>query len=147
MLTLMRSCGRTRFGQERGEQQQRRATAASVTATNTARQPNGTISALPVSGARIGDTLNTSITSAISRVASTPVCRSRMIARGMTITADAPSALHDAERNQPTDTRRQRAADRAGDETDQPDIERRLAADHVGDRPVDELTQAEGKEE
>ena len=66
-------------------------TAATITATKTARQPNGTISALPVSGARIGETLNTSMTSDISRVASTPVWRSRMIARGITIIADAPS--------------------------------------------------------
>ena len=44
-----------------------------ATATKTARQPNGTISALPPSGARIGDTLKTSITVDISRVASTPV--------------------------------------------------------------------------
>lgn len=40
------------------------------TATNTARQPNGTISALPASGARIGATLKTSIIKDISRVAS-----------------------------------------------------------------------------
>ena len=33
-----------------------------ITATNTARQPNGTINALPASGARIGETLNTSMT-------------------------------------------------------------------------------------
>ena len=35
--------------------------------------------------------LLTSITSDISRAASTPVCRSRMIARGITITDDAPT--------------------------------------------------------
>ena len=64
--------------------------AATVAATNTARQPNGTISALPASGARIGDTLRTSMTVAISRVASTPVCRSRITARGTTITDAAP---------------------------------------------------------
>ena len=64
--------------------------AAIVIATNAARQPNGTISALPTSGAKIGETLNTSITSPISLVASTPVCRSRTTARGITVTAAAP---------------------------------------------------------
>ncbi len=44
-----------------------------VTAANTARQPNGTISALPVSGARMGETLSTSMQSDISCVASMPV--------------------------------------------------------------------------
>ena len=47
--------------------------AATPIAANTARQPNGTINALPVNGARIGDTENTSITSDIKRVASVPV--------------------------------------------------------------------------
>ena len=63
---------------------------AMVTPTKTARQPKGTISALPVSGARIGETLKTNMISAISRVASTPVWRSRMMARGITIEAQAP---------------------------------------------------------
>ena len=45
---------------------------------------------LPVSGARIGDTLKTSMSSDISRTASEPVCRSRTIARGMTAPAPAP---------------------------------------------------------
>ena len=60
-------------------------------ATKTARQPNGTISALPVTGARIGETEITSMTSAISRAPSTPVWRSRMMARGITMTDDAPT--------------------------------------------------------
>ncbi len=64
--------------------------AAMVIARNTARQPSGTISALPASGAKIGDTLNTSITRPISRVAAMPVCRSRTTARGITVTAAAP---------------------------------------------------------
>ena len=44
-----------------------------------------------MSGARIGDTLNTSISSDISRAASVPVCRSRTMARGTTMPAQAPS--------------------------------------------------------
>ena len=118
-----------------------------VTATNTARQPNGTISALPVSGARIGDTLNTSMTSDISRVASMPVCRSRMMARGMTITDEAPMPWTTRKKishsmlgasAQPTEPAMKSA---------KADIERRLAADHVGDRPVDDLADAERHEE
>ena len=91
-----------------------------VTATKTARQPNGTISALPASGARIGDTLKTSITSDISRVASTPVWRSRMIARGTTITDGRADALQEAEGDQPLDARRKAAADRAEEKSDSP---------------------------
>ena len=70
-----------------------------------------------------------------------------MIARGITITDAAPIALHEAEDDQPLDARRERAADRAEDKQRQPEIERRLAADHVGDRAVDELRQAEADEE
>src|SRR5262249_57138553 len=60
-------------------------------AANTARQPNGTISAEPARGASIGDTLRTSITVDISRVASTPVWRSRITALGTTMTEAAPT--------------------------------------------------------
>ena len=56
-------------------------------------------------------------------------------------------ALQRAEGNQPTNRRRERAADRAEPEKRQPEIERRLAADHVGDRAVDDLADAESDEE
>ena len=71
------------------------------------------ISPLPASGASIGETEITSITIAISRVAAGPVCRSRMIARGTTITVAAPEPLHQPRRDQRADRRRQRAAERA----------------------------------
>ncbi|MNL54856.1 hypothetical protein D3C87_1782230 [compost metagenome] len=48
------------------------------------------MTALPVSGARIGEMLNTSIKSDISRAACTPVCMSRTMARGMTMPAAPP---------------------------------------------------------
>ena len=47
--------------------------ATPVMAQNTLRQPARSISRLPASGARIGETLNTSISSPIMRVASCPV--------------------------------------------------------------------------
>ena len=46
---------------------------ATNVATKTDRQPQRAISPLPVSGARIGETLNTSMISDISRAASAPV--------------------------------------------------------------------------
>ncbi len=46
---------------------------------------------LPASGARMGLTLKTSISSDISRVASAPVCRSRTTARVITLGAPPPS--------------------------------------------------------
>jgi hypothetical protein len=55
------------------------------------RQPTTCITPLPASGASIGEIEMTSITIAISRVAAGPECRSRMIARGTTITVAAPS--------------------------------------------------------
>ena len=55
-----------------------------------ARQSATNITIDPANGASIGDTEITSMTIAISRVASVPVDQSRMIARGMTITAAAP---------------------------------------------------------
>ncbi len=61
-----------------------------VTAQNTPRQPVSAITALPASGARMGDTLNTSISSDMSRAASVPVCRSRTTARGIAMPAAAP---------------------------------------------------------
>ena len=64
--------------------------AARVTAQNTARQPDQAITALPTKGARIGETLNTNVTSDINRAAAGPVWRSRAIASGMTIPAHAP---------------------------------------------------------
>ena len=47
--------------------------AASATAQNTPRQPATAITPLPTSGARMGETLNTSISSDIIRAASLPV--------------------------------------------------------------------------
>ena len=47
--------------------------AITVTAQNTLRQPKDSISRLPVSGARMGDTLKTSISIDIRRAASAPV--------------------------------------------------------------------------
>ena len=55
------------------------------------RHPASATTRLPASGARIGETLNTSISIAPSRAASTPVCRSRTTARGMTMPAQAPT--------------------------------------------------------
>ena len=69
----------------------RQATAKSASNPKIARQPPTGITRLPISGAVIGATEMTSMTSAISRVASGPVCRSRTIARGITMTAAAPS--------------------------------------------------------
>ena len=64
---------------------------ATARTTKISRQLPIAISPLPASGASIGEIEMTSITIAISRVASGPVCRSRMIARGTTITVAAPS--------------------------------------------------------
>jgi len=50
------------------------------------------ITKLPIPGARIGETLITSMSIDISLVASCPVWRSRTIARGTTIPAQAPNA-------------------------------------------------------
>ena len=65
--------------------------AASATTQNTPRQPVSAITPLPASGARIGETLNTSISSDMRRAASAPVCRSRTMARGIAMPAAAPS--------------------------------------------------------
>ncbi len=56
-----------------------------------ARQLPNSVTRLPNSGASIGDTLKTSMTSDISRAASGPVCRSRTTARGMVMPAQAPT--------------------------------------------------------
>ncbi len=120
-------------------------TAAMVVATNTARQPNGTISALPPSGARIGDTQNTSITSAISFVASGPVCRSRMMRARDHAHGGGAEALDKTERDQPRHARRQTRSRSAGDEQRQTRIERRLAAIDVGQRTISDLAQAESR--
>ena len=148
MLDLDALLRRARLRQARARRGPAPSSATTVTATNTARQPNGTISALPVSGARIGDTLNTSMTSDISRVASTPVCRSRMMARGMTITEAAPMPCTKRKNDQPLD----RSAPAAqpiepSANTHQAEIERRLAPDHVGHRAIDDLADAERDEE
>jgi len=70
----------------------RHSTATTASATNTSRQLHNEITTLPANGARIGDTLITSISNAIRRAASWPVYRSRTIARGITIPAHAPKA-------------------------------------------------------
>ena len=66
-------------------------TAATSTTQNTERHPASWMTKLPVSGARMGEILNTSINNDIRRVASMPVCKSRTIARGITIPAHAPN--------------------------------------------------------
>jgi hypothetical protein len=63
---------------------------SAATSQKIARHPSDSITTLPTSGARIGETLNTSISIAMSCVASGPVCRSRTIARGITIGAPPP---------------------------------------------------------
>ena len=65
-------------------------TARSASTPKIQRQPARVRTALPARGASIGEIEMTSITVAISRVAAGPVCRSRMIARGTTITVAAP---------------------------------------------------------
>ena len=121
--------------------------AASVTAQNTPRQPANAMTALPASGARIGDTLNTSISSDISRAASVPVCRSRTTARGIAMPAAAPrpctkrSAISlwiSVASAQPT---------LASANSTQPEVHRRLAPHHVRDRPVEQLARAQRDEE
>ena len=62
-----------------------------MTDQNTQRQLPSAITALPASGARMGETLNTSMSSDIMRAAWWPVCKSRTTARGMAMPADAPS--------------------------------------------------------
>ena len=65
--------------------------AVTVTAAKMKRQLVCETTMLPASGARIGETLKTSISSDIKRVASGPVCRSRTTARGITMPAQAPT--------------------------------------------------------
>ena len=55
--------------------------------------------------------------------------------------------LDEAEGDQPFDRRRQRRADAARRKQREADIERRLAADHVGDRADDDLPEAHRQEE
>ena len=55
--------------------------------------------------------------------------------------------LQEAEGDQPFDVGRQRRADAADREQRQADIERRLAADHVGDRADDDLAETHRQEE
>ncbi len=57
-----------------------------------ARHSATAMTAEPARGASIGETEMTSMIIAIIRVASCPVCMSRMIARGTTMTAAAPRA-------------------------------------------------------
>ena len=108
---------------------------------------SSSITMLPVSGARIGETLKTSISSDISRAASTPVWRSRTIGARDDHAGGGADALDEAEGDQHVDVGRERAADAAEREEREAEIERRLAADHVGDRAVDDLAEAEGDEE
>ena len=66
-------------------------TPMSAMAQKMTRQLKNSVNVLPASGARIGETLKTSIVVAISRAASWPVWRSRMIARVITMLAQAPT--------------------------------------------------------
>ena len=69
----------------------RLAPAARTSTQNITRHPPSSISPLPANGASMGETLITSMIIAISRVACVPVCKSRITARGTTITTAAPS--------------------------------------------------------
>ena len=90
MLLSTRWC-RGRVSERHSASSRMPSAARTVTTQNTPRQPAASITKLPASGARIGETLNTSISSDISRAASVPVCRSRTTARGITMPAQAPS--------------------------------------------------------
>ena len=114
---------------------------ATVTAQNTPRQPTASITRCRPAAPGSATTLNTSISSAISRAASTPVCRSRTMARGIAMPAHAPRPC--TKRNAISDSMLGASAQPtlASDEERQAEVERRLAADHVGDRPVEELAE------
>ena len=103
------------------------------------RQSPNTVTRLPASGARMGETLKTSISRDISCAAAGPVCRSRDDGAGDDDAGAGAHALQEAEADEPVDRRRQRAADRADDVKDEAQIERPLAAEHVGKRSVDDL--------
>ena len=111
------------------------------------RQLKNSVSVLPASGARIGETLKTSMVVAISRAASCPVCRSRMMARVITMAAQAPTPCRKRKRDQGFGIGCKAAADPRKDEQRQAEIERRLAAEPVGQRPVDDLADGDREEE
>ena len=69
-----------------------------------------------------------------------------MIARGTTITVAAPSPWTKRAATSAAIVGRERAGERADKEDRDADVERRLAAQPVRERPVDELRDAEGSE-
>ena len=117
-----------------------------VTAQNTARQPKPSMMKLPVSGARIGETENTSMSIDISLAASLPVCRSRTTARGTTMPGLAPKPCRTRKAISHSMVGRKCGTDAAGDEQHQAGIEQRLAAIHVRKRTDDDLAESHGKE-
>ena len=80
------------------------------------RQLKNSVNMLPASGARIGETLKTSMVVAISRAASWPVWRSRMIARVITMLAQAPTPWRKRRAIKRLGAGRQAAPDAANDE-------------------------------
>ena len=84
---------------------------------------------------------------AISRAASCPVCRSRMIARGMTMAAQEPTPCRKRKAIRVSTLGAKAAADAAQDEKPQAEIERRLAAESIRERPVDDLADGHRQEE
>ena len=67
------------------------------------------------------------------------------MARGTTMPAQAPSPCRKRKAISHSMVGASAAADAADREQREADIERRLAADHVGDRPEDDLAEAEGR--
>ena len=118
----------------------------SAMAQKMTRQLKNSVNVLPASGARIGETLKTSIVVAIRRAASWPVCRSRMIARVITMLAQAPTPWTKRRAISASALGREAAPDAADDEQRQPEIDRRFAADAIGNRPVEDLAERDRRE-
>ena len=121
--------------------------AAIVTAQNTPRQPVKAITPLPTSGARIGETLNTSISKDISRAASLPVCRSRTTARGIAMPAAAPRPCTKRSAISVSMSVASAQPMLASANRPQPEVERRLASHHVRHGAVEQLAHAQREEE
>ena len=111
------------------------------------RQLKNAVSVLPASGARIGETLKTSMVVAISRAASCPVCRSRMMARGITMAAQEPTPCRKRNAIRVSTLGAKLQPMPRKDEQPQAEIKRRLAAESVGQRPVDDLADGDREEE
>ena len=120
---------------------------AAASPAKISRQLPTAISPLPASGASIGATEITSITFAISRVAAGPECRSRMIARGTTITVAAPIPCTSRAATRASIDGASAHAERPDEKDRQPHVERRLAPELVRRRPVGELRHPERQEE